>query len=62
MKLSSSELLKKGKRMFIFLSSSEEFTFRACMVPILLGFYTHQQVRFLSCEKKHIKQMALVAK
>jgi len=39
--------------MFVFLSSSEEFTFRAYMVPILLGFYTHQQVSFLFCEKKN---------
>lgn len=27
---------------------SEEFTFRACMVPVLLGFYTHQQAILIS--------------
>ena len=25
---------------------SEEFTFRACMVPVLLGYYTHSQVGY----------------
>lgn len=27
---------------------SEEFTFRACMVPVLLGYYTHQQAIIIS--------------
>lgn len=27
---------------------SEEFTFRACMVPVLLGYYTHKQAIIIS--------------